>query len=308
MKFVFMGTPDFAVSSFLALLEAGHQATGVFTQPDKPKGRGHELTPPPVKIAAMERGIPVFQPQSLRNGEGVRILSQLEFDVIVVAAYGKILPPDVLALPKYGCINVHASLLPRYRGAAPINWVIINGEKKTGITTMYMAEGLDTGDMLLKSETPILPEDTAEDLHDRLAAMGGELICETLRLAEEGKLNPIPQEDADSCYAPMLTKETCRIDFSVTMREVVDRIRGLSPFPTAVTMAEDKQLKLYRAVAVPEESGEPGTLLSEDRLLVAVADGAVEITELAAPGKRRMPGRDFMRGARLSKGTKLGIQ
>ena len=235
MRIVFMGTPDFAVPHLQALLDHPYDVAGVFTQTDKPKGRGYQLTPPPVKELAVSRGIPVFQPRTLRDGEALAQLQTLQPDLIVVVAYGKILPREILDLPRLGCINVHGSLLPKYRGAGPIQWAVLNGETVTGVTTMYMAEGLDTGDMLESASLEIGPDETADELHDRLSQLGAKLLLSTVEKAEKGLLEPKKQDDALSCYAPMLTKELSRIDFSRPAQEVHNQIRGLSSWPAAYT-------------------------------------------------------------------------
>ena len=229
MRIIFMGTPDFAVPCLQAMLDAGHQVCGVFTQPDKPKGRGYTLTPPPVKELALRHGLEVFQPNTLRDGEAAKIIAEKQPELIVVVAYGKILPKEILDLPPYGCVNVHASLLPKYRGAAPIQWSVINGDPVTGVTTMYMAEGLDTGDMLLQAETPIDPEETAGQLHDRLAQMGAKLMVETAAALEAHTVQRRAQDDSLSCYAEMLHKGLSKIDWSKPAQTVHNLVRGLSP-------------------------------------------------------------------------------
>lgn len=225
-----MGTPDFAVVSLENLINTGkHQIEGVFTQPDKPKGRGYTVTFSPVKDCAISHNIPVYQPETLKDGKAFEIIKELKPDVIVVAAYGKILPKEILDFPKYGCVNVHGSLLPKYRGAAPIQWSVLNGEKETGVTTMYMSEGLDTGDMLLKESTEIGENETAGHLFDRISEMGAELICKTLDALEKGEITPVKQDDALSSYSPMLSKKICPIDWSKSAKEVHNKIRGLNP-------------------------------------------------------------------------------
>ena len=306
MNIVFMGTPEFAVPSLHALIQQpGYTVTGVFTQPDKPVGRKQILTPPPVKELALQYNIPVFQPKSLKNEKTVEILGKLNPDVIVVAAYGKILPKSVLTFPQYGCINVHASLLPKYRGAGPIQWCILNGETKTGITTMFMGEGLDTGDMLEKVETPIGENETADSLYARLSEMGAPLLLSTLKKLEEGTLTPKKQDDALSCYAPMLTKELSPIDYNRTAREVHNQIRGLSSWPCATTTYKGKRLKVYES-RLADGQGEPGTLLSDEKLIVACKEGAVEFLSVQYEGGKRLPAADFLRGKPASAGEKLG--
>ena len=225
MRIIFMGTPEFAAPAIDSLIAAGHEIAAVFSQPDKPKGRGYAMTPPPVKVKALEHGVPVYQPTSMRDGEALKIFHAIKPDVGVVIAYGKILPQEILDSPKYGCINVHASLLPKYRGAAPIQWSVIDGEPKTGVTTMQMDAGLDTGDMLLRSETPILPDETAGELHDRLSAMGAQLIVRTLDALAKGELTPEKQDDSQTCYAKMLTKVLCAVHWSKSAQEIHNQIR-----------------------------------------------------------------------------------
>ena len=256
MKIVFMGTPDFAVSSLERLIAEGHEVVGVFTQPDKPRGRKHLLTPPPVKECALKHGIPVYQPESLKNGEAMPILSELQPDLIVVAAFGMLLKSDVLHFPKYGCINVHASLLLKYRGAAPINKCILEGETETGVTTMLMDEGLDTGDMLLSETVSIGENETAGELFDRLAVLGGNVLQKTLEALEAGTLTRTPQDDSQSTYAGMLSKEDSPVDWSRSAQKVHDQVRGLSPWPSAFTEREGQSLKIHRTQLAPEVTDE----------------------------------------------------
>lgn len=310
MKIVFMGTPDFAVPSLKALLEAGHKIQAVFCQPDKPKGRGMKLVAPPVKNVASENNIPVYQPVSLKNGgeEYIESLEKLAPDCIVVAAYGKILPKSVLDIPKYGCVNVHGSLLPKYRGAGPIQWAVLNDEKATGITTMLMGEGLDTGDMLLKCETEIGENETAAELFDRLAVMGADLIVETLDKLEKGEVIPEPQNEEEATYAPILTKELSSIDFSKSAREVHKQICGLSDWPCASTLIGGKRLKIYHSEIVDGNSDKPaGTVVNNKDLTVACGEGLVRFTEIQAEGSKRMPTADYLRGKPIAEGTVLGI-
>ena len=305
MKIVFMGTPEFAVLPLQALIQEKHEVLGVFTQPDKPKGRGYQLASPPVKELALRHGLPVYQPKTLRDGAALDILQELSPELIVVVAYGKILPKEILALPKYGCVNVHASLLPKYRGAGPIQWSILNGETETGVTTMYMAEGLDTGDMILKKKLPIEPDETADELHDRLAVMGAEALLETIRLIQAGTAPRIPQDDSQSCYAPMLSKELSLIDFSKPAQEIHNQIRGLSSWPAAYLMLKGKRLKVYRS-RLAEMTGEPGVLLDNRRFIVGCGDGrSVELLEVQPEGAKRMAGSDFLRGRQLPVDTEL---
>ncbi|WP_164169102.1 methionyl-tRNA formyltransferase [Ruminococcus flavefaciens] len=309
MKIVFMGTPDFAVPCLRTLAESAHEVAAVFTQPDKPKGRGYKLIPTPVKAAAAEYDIPVYQPLSLRKGEdaeeSMRVLREIAPDLIVVTAYGQILPKEILELPKYGCINIHASLLPKYRGAAPINWVLLNGEKETGVTSMQMSEGLDTGDMLIKKATPIGENETCEELYARLSAMGGEVLAETIDALEKGSLSPEVQDDSLSCYSPMIRKEMSALDFSKTAAEVHNTIRGVTGF----TMLEGKRLKVFasRIAEGSFDSAENGSVVDTKRFAVKCGDGrAVIFTEVQPEGKKRMKTEDFLRGRKLTEGELLG--
>ncbi|MBR1422499.1 MAG: methionyl-tRNA formyltransferase [Ruminococcus sp.] len=309
MRIVFMGTPDFAVPTLRALYEDGHTVEAVFTQPDKPRGRGYKLMPPPVKVLAQEHGTAVYQPQSLKKDadEYIKILEDIKPDCIVVAAYGKILPKAVLDIPKYGCVNVHGSLLPKYRGAAPIQWSVLDGEKETGITTMLMAEGLDTGDILLQRATDIGENETAAELFDRLADMGAEVLLETLKCLEEGSVRSVPQDDSAASYAKMLDKSMCNIDFSKSAFEVHKKICGLSDWPCAVTVLFGKRLKVYRSEIIKGAHGGEAGITLDDKLTVACADGAVRLTEVQAEGSKRMRAEDYLRGKPVPAGTKLGI-
>lgn len=296
MRVIFMGTPDFAVPSLQKLLERGDDVCAVFTQPDKPKGRGHKLQAPPVKALALERGIPVYQPATLKTEEAQELIRSLAPEVIVVAAYGKLLPKAVLDTPKLGCINVHGSLLPKYRGAAPIQWAVLNGDQVSGVTTMYMAEGMDTGDILLKAETPIGPEETAGELFDRLSVMGAGLLGQTLERLEQGTLERIPQKDSEATHAPMLSKELSRLDWQRSSRDLHNWIRGLNPWPCACASLEGSRLKLL-ASRVREGTGEPGTLAAvEEGLLVYCGQGALLLTELQTEQGKRMSGKDYLLG------------
>lgn len=305
MRIIFMGTPDFAVPSLQALIDRGDEICGVFTQPDKPKGRGHKLQAPPVKELAIQHGLPVFQPSTLRD-EGVqKVISETAPEAIVVVAYGKLLPTEVLAVPKLGCINVHGSLLPKYRGAAPIQWAVINGEKVTGVTTMYMAEGMDTGDILLKAETEIGPEETSGELFDRLKLMGAQLLTETLYRLEQGDLSGVPQDNAQATMAPMLKKEMSVIDWSRPAQQIHDQIRGLNPWPTAAAVLDGKRVKLL-ASQVMDGKGMPGTVHSIDgELIAACGQGMLKITELQAETGKRMSGSSYLLGHVLTEGAKF---
>lgn len=307
MRIIFMGTPEFAVPAIDALIEAGHEIAAVFSQPDKPKGRGYTLTPPPVKVKAQEHGIPVYQPTTMKDGEALKIFEEIKPDVAVVIAYGKILPKDLLDAPKYGCINVHASLLPKYRGAAPIQWSVIDGEPKTGVTTQQMDAGLDTGDMLMKRETPIGPDETAGELHDRLSEMSAALIVDTLAALEQGQLKPEKQDDSMSCYAKMLTKELCAVDWSRNAQEIHNQIRGLSPWPVATAVLEGRKLKIHRSALseAENEAAAPGEVISLEPLTVQCGSGALELLEIQAEGKKRMKAADYLRGHQIPLGTVL---
>ncbi|MBR1704157.1 MAG: methionyl-tRNA formyltransferase, partial [Clostridia bacterium] len=282
----------------------GHEVVGVFTQPDKPRGRKHILTPPPVKECALKHGIPVYQPESLKNGEAMPILSELQPDLIVVAAFGMLLKSDVLHFPKYGCINVHASLLPKYRGAAPINKCILEGETETGVTTMLMDEGLDTGDMLLSETVSIGENETAGELFDRLAVLGGNVLQKTLEALEAGNLTRTPQDDSQSTYAGMLSKEDSPVDWSRSAQKVHDQVRGLSPWPSAFTEREGQSLKIHRTQLAPEVTDEltglagAGALYAEKgRLFVRCGDGHyVELLEVQPQGSRKMDAKSYLLG------------
>jgi methionyl-tRNA formyltransferase len=307
MRIVFMGTPDLAVSVFERLLATRHQVVGAFCQPDKAKGRCLTPTPPPVKACALDHGIQVWQPKALRS-KSLCNLEEMAPDLIVVAAYGKLLPRAVLELPRFGCVNVHASLLPAYRGAAPIQWAIANGEAKTGVCLMQMDEGLDTGAVLAVREVPIAADETGESLHDRLADVGGELLVENLDAIEAGLLTAVAQDHAQATWAPMLCREDGRIDWTWARRRVIDRVRGFHPWPGTFCTFRDKTLKLYPHLddAGPEPA-EPGTILAIERegVVVGCGDGRVRLRELQLQGKKRMAAFDFANGARLEVGEKL---
>lgn len=305
MKLIFMGTPDFAVPCLERLIEAGHEIAAVFSQPDKPRGRKMILTPPEVKVCALKHGLTVYQPKSLRNDEAMELIKEIAPDCIVVAAYGKILPKAMLELPKYGCINVHGSLLPKYRGSAPIQWSVINGEKETGVTIMQMAEGVDTGDMLYQKAIPIGIDDTAESMFEKLSDLGGEMIVEALDLLEEGKLTPIKQDETLATHAPMLNKEIAVIDWNKSALEVHNLVRGLYSWPIAQTTLHGKKLKIYRT-AVGKGSGEAGTVISTSPLTIACGEGAVVIEELQLEGKKRMDAKAFLIGHPLQIKEKIG--
>ena len=304
MRVLFMGTPDFALFTLKALVAAGEEIVGVVTQPDKPKGRGYELQPPPVKVYAAEQGIPVYQPATLKNGAFDAELAALAPDVIVVVAYGKILPLSVLDYPRYGCVNVHGSLLPRYRGAAPMQRAIMEGNAETGVTTMLMTEGLDTGDMLLTVRVPIEENDNFEDIHDKLGEAGAALLIETLRALEAGTVTPKAQAHESATYAAKIEKADCLIDFSKNAHTVHNTIRGLSPIPLAFTHTPDGKLLKVIGARVGKTVGAlaaPGTVLSlEGEIEVACGEGSVFLTRVLPEGKGRMSAADYIRGRRLS--------
>ena len=310
MKILFMGTPDFAVFSLKAIVESGkHEICGVVTQPDKPKGRGYAMLPPPVKVYAEEKGLDVYQPATLRDESFATRLSELAPEIIVVVAYGKILPLNVIDYPKYGCVNVHGSLLPEYRGAAPMQRAIIDGKAVTGITTMYMAEGLDTGDMLLKSELKIEDSDNFETIHDKLGALGASLILDTLDALADGTAKRIPQDDSMSTYAAKITKEDCLLDFSKDARTIHNLIRGLSPIPLSFTHTPDGKLLKVIEARINEETSENtnvGEVISLDGgITVACGKGSVTLLRVLPEGKPRMNASDFIRGRKIAIGDIL---
>ena len=305
MRIVYMGTPDFAVPALEKLAQSpDYTVAAVFTQPDKPKGRKMVMTPPDVKVCAEKLGIPVFQPISMRSEEAYNSLKELNPDVIVVAAYGQILPKAVLDLPKFGCVNIHGSLLPKYRGAAPIQQSVLDGEKVTGVTTMLMDVGLDTGDILLKAETEIGENETAGELFDRLAILGGELIVETLDKLKKGEITPQKQDESLATHTSKISKELCPIDFNKSAFEVHNKVRGLNPWPVAVTEIAGKTVKVY-STRVTDLSGEPGTILSLKPFVVACGDKSVELIEIQPQGKKRMTAQAFLAGHKLNIGDKL---
>lgn len=309
MRILFMGTPEFAVPCIKALKDSEYTLCGAVTQPDKPAGRGHKLTPPPVKKFALENGVEVFQPQTLKDRAFERDLKRLDPEMIIVVAYGKILPEYILNYPKFGCINMHASLLPKYRGAGPIQWAVINGEKKTGITSMMMEKGLDTGDMLLKCETEIGEYETASELHDRLMYMGAELMLETIREVENGTIEPKKQDDSLSCYAPMINKEKAKIDWNKPAEDIIHLIHGMNSWPVAHTLYEDTRLRVYRAKkGALHSAGQPGEIVnvSNDGIEVVGGDGAgVVLTEVQFEGSKAMSVRDYLNGHEVRSGVVL---
>lgn len=312
MKIVFMGTPDFAAGNLKALIGSGHEIAAVFSQPDKPKGRGKKFIPTPVKEVAEEAGIEVYQPVKIREPENLEILKRIDPDVIVVVAFGQLIPKSILDLPKYGCVNVHASLLPAYRGAAPIQWAVINGEEESGVTTMRMDTGLDTGDMLLQKKIRLADDETGGSLFDRLMEVGSETLLETLKGLEEGSIIPEKQPvESTTEYAKMLKKDMGKIDFTRPAVEIERLIRGLNPWPSAYTALQGKTLKVWRAFVQPSKDREthcPGEVLGSSRtgLLVQTGDGILEITELQLEGKKRMDTASFLRGFTVDTGTILG--
>ncbi|MEE1357994.1 MAG: methionyl-tRNA formyltransferase [Clostridia bacterium] len=310
MKILFMGSPDFAVVSLEALYKAGHEIAGVVSVPDKPMGRGKKMTAMPVKQAAERLGLPVFCPQTLRDGAFLETLKSLDPEMIIVVAYGKILPSYVLDYPKYGCINVHGSLLPEYRGAAPMQRAILDGKSKTGVTIMYMDVGLDTGDMLIKKELEIKEDDNFETVHDALAALGAEAITEAVSLAEQGRLVREKQDDSLATYAEKITKEECHIDFSLDARTLHNKIRGMSPFPLAYSLMPDGSiLKIVKARISKTHNGAqaPGSVLSLDNGVITVScgEGAVDIEGVLPQGKGRMRAADFINGRKIKVGDIL---
>jgi len=302
LNIVFMGTPDFAAQSLSRLIESGHNVSAVFTQPDKPVGRHRVLTAPPVKELALKNNIKVFQPQTLKDGEAEKIIKEISPEVIVVVAYGKIIPETILSIAP--CINVHGSLLPKYRGAAPIQWSVINGEKYGGVTTMFMDKGLDTGDIILKDKTEIKENETSGELYERLAVIGADLLLKTLEMIKEGTAPREKQNDEEASYAPMLNKELAVLDFSKTKKELCSLICGLNPWPVAYTTLFGKRLKVFGALPC-QKCGEAGTLVDDKKLIVACADGSVEFTCVQLEGSKAQSGEEFLRGKRLEIGTKF---
>lgn len=310
MNIIYMGTPDFAVPPLNAIISIGENVQAVFTQPDKPKGRGFKLLPTPVKECALSHNIPVHQPLSLRKGEEAAsyeaLIKELNPDLIVVAAYGQILPKSILDIPKYGCVNIHASLLPKYRGAAPIQRVILDGETETGVTAMRMAEGLDTGDMIMKLSVKIGENETASELHDRLSELGAELIIKTIETLKNGTTFYEKQDDNLACYAAKIDKSMCFTDFSKPAKQVHNHIRGLSSSPCAVAYLDGKRLKIYRSELVNNVHGLPGEVVNSNNFTVACGDGnGVMLTEVQGEGGKRLKTADFLRGNKIEEGTIL---
>lgn len=304
MRIVFMGTPDFAVPCLQRLLEDGHEVPAVFTQPDKPVGRHAVLTPPPVKQLALSRGIPVYQPTKMRDGTVAALLRELAPDCLVVVAYGRILPQEILDVPPRGCVNIHGSLLPRYRGAAPIQWSVIRGETVTGVTSMFMDAGMDTGDIIDTLTTPIGGNETAGELFERLAPLGARLLSTTLAAIADGTVTRRPQNDAEATMAPMLEKAMGRLDLTRPARELHNQVRGMNPWPGAFCTVGGKTLKIHET-RVAAGSGAPGTLLCADPVTVACGEGALQLVTVQPEGKPRMAAEAWLRGARLPQGARL---
>ena len=308
MKIIFMGTPDFAAASLEALIASRHEIQAVVTQPDKPKGRKGELTPSPVKVVAEEKGIKVYQPLKVRDEDFVDTLRAYNPDVMVVVAFGQIIPLSILQMPKYGCVNIHGSLLPKYRGAAPIQWAVLDGEKETGITTILMDEGIDTGDILLKKTIQIDTDETSGSLFDKLMALGAETILETLDELEKGNLTPTKQGESPTAYAKMLTKAMGLIDFTRSAKELDCFVRGMNPWPSAYTLLSGKTLKLWKVRTV-EGGGKAGSVIEigKESFTVACGEGAIEVIEVQLEGKKRMSAGDFLKGSTLNIGQELGV-
>ncbi|KKY02418.1 MULTISPECIES: methionyl-tRNA formyltransferase [Paraclostridium] len=309
MKIVFMGTPEFAVPCLQKIIDEGHEVIGVVTQPDKPKGRGKKLAMPPVKELALKYDIPVYQPLKAREESFVDTLKEMNPELIVVVAFGQILPKSILDIPKYGCVNVHASLLPRYRGAAPLNWVIINGEEKTGVTTMYMDEGLDTGDMILKSEIALDDEITAGELHDKMMIDGAKLLKETIDLIKKGEAPREKQSNEDTCYSPIMNKSLGNIDWNKSAIEIHNLVRGINPWPSAYTTYEGQTMKVWKTKVINKNSDkQPGTIISVDKegINVSTSEGIVQIKEIQISGKKRMEVPEYIKGNNINTDIILG--
>lgn len=309
MKIVFMGTPDFAVGALQAIIDAGHEIAAVVTQPDRPKGRGKEMQFTPVKQCAVAANIPVFQPVKIRTEEAVEKLRAYQADIFVVAAFGQILSKEILEMPRLGCINIHASLLPKYRGAAPIQWAIIDGEQETGVTIMQMDVGIDTGDMLMKKVVPIAKNETGESLDDKLMQAGAELIVEALPKIEAGEVTPVKQSEEDTCYAKMLTKSLGHIDWAASAVSIERLIRGLNSWPSAFTYLNGKTLKIWEAQVVFQKTKEPAgviTDITKDSFTVNTGDGQLKVMDVQLEGKKRMRVHDFLLGNQITIGCRLG--
>ncbi len=304
MRIVFMGTPDYAAVTLQKLIDENYDVAAVFAQPDKPVGRKQILTPPATKVVATENGIPVYQPKTLRDGEAYKILKELNPDAIVVVAYGKILPKEILDLPKYGCINGHASLLPKLRGASPIQWSIVTGETKTGISTMLMDEGMDTGDILETAVVDIGVEETAEELFDRLAPLSADLMISTLKKAEQGILNPVKQDESKATYAPIIKKEMAHLDFTKTADEICNAVRGFYSWPCAFCFINDKRIKVIKAKKSNLCAGECGIVIdSDNKLVISCKDGSIELVTVQPEGAKVMTASQMLNGHAIPKGT-----
>ncbi len=309
MRIVFMGTPDFAVPSLEALLKSDDEVVGIVTQPDRPKGRGQELAPSPVKLVALREKIPILQPTKMKDPEFLAVLTSWKPDLIAVTAFGRILPPVVLNLPPKGCVNVHGSILPKYRGAGPIQWAIINGETETGITTMLMDEGMDTGAMLLQERIPIAPDDTAGSLAPKLAELGGRLLVETIARLKAGTIAPIVQDHSQATMAPLLKKEDGLIDWTLPAKAIANRIRGLTPWPGAYTFSGAERWTISKAAAsTGKAAGQPGRIVgvTKDAIQVATGDGLLAITEIQPANSRRMTVTQYLTGHPIQAGSQLG--
>lgn len=310
MKIVFMGTPEFAVPCLQKIIDEGYEVLAVVTQPDKPKGRGKKLAMPPVKELALKYNIDVYQPVKAREESFVEKLKEINPELIVVVAFGQILPKSILDIPKFGCVNVHASLLPKYRGAAPLNWVIINGEEKTGVTTMYMDVGLDTGDMILKSEIPLDDEITAGELHDKMMVQGAEVLKDTIDLISKGEAPREKQNDEETCYSPIMDKSLGNIDWSKSATDIHNLIRGVNPWPSAYTTYDKQTMKIWKTKVLDKLSEKtPGTILSVDKngIEVSTGDKVLQISEIQMSGKKRMIVSEYIKGNDISTGIVLGI-
>ena len=308
MKVIYMGTPDFSVGALEAIIKAGHEVVLVVTQPDNPKGRGKATQASPVKECALSHGIEVFQPTKIRESENVEYLRKFGADIFVVAAFGQILPKSILDMPKYGCVNIHASLLPKYRGAAPIQWAVINGDEVTGVTTMLMNEGIDTGDMIAKKQVRLAEDETGGSLFDRLADTGAELIVETMKMLEEGTAEFTPQNSEEATHTSMISKELGSIEWSKPAAEIERLIRGLNPWPSAYTRLKGKTFKIWKAQVVEVSSSDkPGTIIKigKDELLVQTGEGALSLIEVQLEGKKRMDVASFLRGCQIEEGIVL---
>lgn len=304
MRIVFMGTPDYAAVTLQKLIDEKYELAAVFAQPDKPVGRKQILTPPETKVLAEKYGIPVFQPKTLRDGEAYKVLKELNPDVIVVVAYGKILPKEILDLPRFGCINGHASLLPKLRGSAPIQWAIVNGDKQTGVTTMQMDEGMDTGDILETAVVDIGDEETAEELFDRLSHISADLMISTLKKAEEGTLNPVKQNDDEATYAPIIKKEMSHIDFTKTADEICNAVRGFYSWPCAFCFINGKRIKVIKAVKSHLTTKECGIVIkADDKLVISCKDGSVELITVQPEGAKPMSAKMMLNGHKIELGT-----